>query len=294
MTQDIFLHIPKTAGSSIRTLLKQNYAADETVGFSGDPQQMRWYAGRPVEFKQRYRLVHGHVSYGVHRGVSSYRYFTLFRDPIDRHFSDYFFLKRYENHPLHEPIARGEMSLADWAVVAQRSGWYQDTSTRLVSGENVARTPDYASLEKAKYHLRLDFGFVGLAERFDESVLILARRFGWKSIFYLTRNVSRHDEGVTPALRQSARQFLTLDCELYEFARRTFEESPELRDPLFAPALAEFREASRWLDAHVSNDCHSYFTVGAELPDLDALVRENRPLTAVDRFLTAHSNELPH
>ena len=34
MKQHIFLHIPKTAGSSVRTLIQQNYPTGLTMGFS--------------------------------------------------------------------------------------------------------------------------------------------------------------------------------------------------------------------------------------------------------------------
>lgn len=287
MTQHIFLHIPKTAGSSIRTLLQQNYPQNRTVGFSGQMEPYNWYMSRPLEVRMRNELLHGHIPYGVHAGIPSYTYFTFFRDPVERHFSDYFFLKRYDKHALHPRIASGEITLEDWAGYAARDRWYRDVSTRLVSGERMTRDPDRLSLEKAKYHLRLDFTFVGLSERFDESVLILAKRLGWKSVLYLTRNVSSGRTAVSEELRDRARPHLALDYELYEFAQRTFEESPELRDPLFTAALAELRDTQKWLEAQVANDQYALFVVGNELPSIDAIARRHRPLAAIDAYLSA-------
>jgi hypothetical protein len=285
MTQHIFLHVPKTAGSSIRTLIQQNYPAEATIGFSGEPGPLEWYARSPRAFKEQYRLVHGHFPYGIHRGVLDYTYFTFLRDPVDRHFSDYFFLKRYHGHPMQPALASGAITLADWARIHGPMPMYRDMSTRIVSGGGDHGNPDRASIERSKYLLTVDFAFVGLSERFDESVLILAKRLGWRSVFYLTKNVSANRETVAEELRAMARTGLRCDLELYAYGRSLFEASPELSDPLFPKALDEYRRARHWLDAHVANDAHALFEVGFELPDVDALVRRHQTLPALDRFL---------
>ncbi len=292
MTQHIFLHIPKTAGSSLRTLIQQNYPAEATIGFSGDPGPLAWYAATRRAFKEQYQLVHGHFPYGIHEGVPDYTYFTFLRDPVDRHFSDYFFLKRYDGHPMQADLASGKISLRDWARIHEPMPMYRDMSTRIVSGGGDNGNPDRASLEKSKYLLTVDFSFVGLAERFDESVLILARRLGWTSVFYLTKNVSANRAALDPELRALARGGFTCDLELYAYGRKLFEASPELRDPLFPKAVQEFRDSCQWLDAHVANDLNAIFEVGFELPPLDALVRQHRQTPALDRFLGISSRQV--
>ncbi len=284
MSQHIFMHIPKTAGSSVRTLLQQNYPSDATIGFSGDPEPIAWYTARTPGFKQRYSLVHGHVPYGIHEGLTDYLYFTFLRDPVARHFSDYDFLRRYEPHPLHADIASGRITLADWAAIFDRFPLYQDRMTRFLSGDGDTRVPDRLSLETAKLHLRREFAPVGLAERFDESVLVIAKRLGWDSIFYLTKNVTAERSELTPALRKTAKQGLGRDIELYSFAKRLFDESPELQDPRFPDALAEFRDVRRWLEAHVVNNPSHAFLVGSELPSLTAIVQQHRSTPALDRY----------
>lgn len=282
--QHLFLHVPKTAGSSIRTLLKQNYDASAMIAFSGDPKALDWYRHAPVAFREQHALVHGHLPYGLHEGVERYTYFTFLRDAVYRHFSDYHFLKRYEPHPLHQAIASGEIGLAEWADIFYRMPMYRNIITGYISGDGEHRQPDRASLERARFNLLRDFTFTGLTERFDESVLILARRLGWRSVFYLTRNVSR-DRTVPSELRERARAHLSLDDELYAFAQREFDAAPELRDPLFAPALAEYRAAQAWLESQVANDRSSLFEVEFELPSIDALVRQHHPLPNLTGFL---------
>lgn len=287
--QHLFLHVPKTAGSSIRTLLKQNYAADTMIAFSGELKPLAWYRASPEAFKRQHALVHGHFPYGMHEGVEQYTYFTFLRDSVDRHFSDYHFLKRYEPHPLHARIASGEIDLERWADIFDVMPMYCNLITGYISGDGADRQPDQCSLERARFHLLRDFAFIGLTERFDESVLILARRLGWRSVFYLTKNVSTN-RAVPAELRERARRHLALDDELHAFARREFEAAPELRDPLFADALREYRAAQAWLEAHVTNDRSSLFEVEFELPSIDALVRQHHPLSSLTRFLRSDAS----
>lgn len=285
--QHLFLHVPKTAGSSIRTLLKQNYAQDAMIAFSGDLKPLEWYRTAPAEFRAKHALVHGHFPHGLHEGVTEYTYFTFLRDPVDRHFSDYHFLKRYEPHPMHAAIASGEIGLDDWADIFTRLPMYSNITTGYLSGEGAERRVDRTALERAKFNIRRDFTLCGLTERFDESVLLLARRLGWTSIFYLTKNVSS-DRRMPDGLRERTRAHLGLDYELYEFAQREFDEAPELRDPLFVDALAEYRAAQAWLETHVTNDPSSLFEVEFDLPSLDALVRREHALPSLTRFLQSH------
>lgn len=284
MKQRIFLHIPKTAGSSVRTLIQQNYPADATIGFSGEPDSIAWYRSRLSDFKKQYALVHGHVPYGIHEGLTSYEYFTFLREPVARHFSDFDFLRRYEAHPLHEPIAAGRITATDWASIFEQQPLYRDLTTQYVSGESAPGEVDRLSLEKAKLHLRREFTLVGLAERFDESVLILAKRLGWRSIFYLSKNVTLDRTVLSDDMKALARCGLERDTELYQFAQGLFEESPELQDPAFAAALAEFRATRTWLEAHVANNPGQLFVVGQQLPSLDDLVYQHLSTPALDSY----------
>ena len=293
MKQHIFLHIPKTAGSSVRTLIQQNYAVDSTIGFSGDAEPLAWYRKRPADVKRRYALVHGHFPYGIHSGLSRYVYFTFLREPVARHFSEYDFLRRYEPNPIHKEIVRDRITAENWASIYERHTMFRDLMTRYVSGEPGGPHVDRLSLEKAKLHLRREFALVGLAERFDESVLMLARRLGWTSIFYMKRNVSGERTTATPEMTATAAEGLRRDLELYAFAEEQFNRLPDLKMPLFQEALAEYREVRTWLESYVTNNQNELFTVGQALPQLDAIVKQHRATPALDRYLTKANGPAP-
>ncbi|MER2540059.1 MAG: hypothetical protein ABTQ26_12535, partial [Azonexus sp.] len=79
MKLPIFVHIPKTAGSSIRTLISSNYSEMEVLSLYGSHleilQQSRTHIGNLSQF----RLIQGHTPYGTHRflGSQNPRYFSF-------------------------------------------------------------------------------------------------------------------------------------------------------------------------------------------------------------------------
>jgi hypothetical protein len=80
-----FLHIPKTAGTSVRAILQNRFAQSECLF---NVQMARFHAEDP----NRYRLVSGHV--GIEYADRFDRppiVITFLRDPIERAVSAYYF-----------------------------------------------------------------------------------------------------------------------------------------------------------------------------------------------------------
>lgn len=94
----------------------------------------------------------------------------------------------------------------------------------MIAGLPAAGEPEDAR-ERAMLHLER-FAFTGLMERFDESVLLLARRFGWRNVFYARVNTNRRRPTYadTPArLRAAIEERSADDMALYRFAAERFE-----------------------------------------------------------------------
>jgi hypothetical protein len=86
-------------------------------------------------------------------------------------------------------------------------------------------------LDEAKRNLTDHFAVVGLSERFDESLLLIRRRLGWKRLpVYRRRNVAERKSS-TAQLSASAlaaiRKHNELDLELYEWASAKFQREWE-------------------------------------------------------------------
>jgi len=93
----LFMHIPKTAGTSMRLLLEQFFTKKQRVYlYGGEPPGITLEAFRdlPTDEKEHVRLVYGHFRFGVHEWLpQKARYVTMLRDPVDRVVSLYYFYK---------------------------------------------------------------------------------------------------------------------------------------------------------------------------------------------------------
>ncbi len=104
----LFLHIPKTGGTTINWHLRENLVYDEeSIHFGGAGDTYRQIHDRkPFEERSalersRARVLSGHrLHYGDHELVpdADPRYFTIFRDPADRIVSTYNFRMSTGNH----------------------------------------------------------------------------------------------------------------------------------------------------------------------------------------------------
>ncbi|HJO12090.1 MAG: sulfotransferase family 2 domain-containing protein [Gammaproteobacteria bacterium] len=82
-----FIHIPKTAGTSLRQLVEAEYPKEKCLRIY-DPRP-EVLASQTKEI-QKARALYGHFYYGIHQqlGVQA-RYVTFVRNPIDRIISFY-------------------------------------------------------------------------------------------------------------------------------------------------------------------------------------------------------------
>lgn len=231
----IFTHIPKTAGSTLVSLLEKEYRADELVKINRHMDLPALMAKLPPETK----VIRGHYPYGLHRHTPrTCRYFTILRDPVDRVISLYYFFSRQSGLPVHERIASGEETFADVARTQL------NVQTAYVAGEMKAGSGEVEMLERAKQNLREDFGCCGLMERFDESLLLLEETFDWSFGWYRPKNVTRGRparETVPRDVLEVIEETNQLDFALYDFAKSALEERIESQPGEFHDRLRKLR-----------------------------------------------------
>jgi len=228
----IFLHLPKTGGTTLQHILQRCYPQDQIRTFK-DPNRQR----EIEEFEQvaatnrgAYRLIQGHLSFGFHRHLpGDSTYITLLREPIARALSFYYYAKSHRDHYLYRSLAGGDVDLR--TLLKERTPTTHELfnlQTSMIAGdewEDPERPADRAALERAKQNLRNHF-VVGLTEEFDASLRLMSQRFGWKVKSYTKKNVTRRKprndtlDTETLALLREANAF---DIELYQFARELFE-----------------------------------------------------------------------
>ena len=83
-----FFHIHKTAGLTIRSILKRQYRNLPHIIFNADnknPFMMQDYLNLSVEERAKLRMVIGHMPFGLHRyHRNPCIYFAFLRDPLQR------------------------------------------------------------------------------------------------------------------------------------------------------------------------------------------------------------------
>ena len=253
----LHLHIPKTGGTTLKKLLEKQLFSDDAGPVDVDPsikryyQQGVFYYPRGIEEQHRrgvidpsldpeipsdivhalrdpaLKAVLGHFSFGIHSHIQRpAKYITLLRHPIDRVLSLYFHILKWPRTELQKHIAREEMSLEQFVT---ESGYLQadNGQTRRLAGEEPAfGCCSDELLESAKRNLAGHIT-VGLTERFDESIVVFRRTFGWPlKLRYWKRLVNKErprEEALSKGTLDTLRKYSSLDLRLYDYACEVFE-----------------------------------------------------------------------
>jgi hypothetical protein len=174
-------------------------------------------------------VLSGHMAFGAHRHLPGrYTYVTFLRDPVDRVISDYFYVLRTPSHVLYDPVATERYTLADY-VTSGITFFTNNLHARLLSGRGetvpVGACTD-ALVDEAIAHLEAHPSVVGLTERFDESIVLMKHRLGWRLPLYRVKNKTQgrpRKSEVSEADRALIRAHNAQDLALYAYARTRFE-----------------------------------------------------------------------
>lgn len=171
----IFLHIPKTGGTSLKSIMRQQVANGDFVDLD------EWYK---IDGQMSVEMAAGHAPWGCHQLFSSHRYLTMIRHPVDRIVSLYHYINQLtggaiefwkslgvtQRMPLLD-FVRLPIANLDNGMVRQLVGlpFYYEQTDQFVG------MTDY---KVAKENLKPMC--IGLTEKFAPSAYKFAREFGWK------------------------------------------------------------------------------------------------------------------
>ena len=228
-----FVHIPKTAGLTFQNVLAGVY--ENTCYCTVYPS---WEDAKGLinsfAWNGRLRAMAGHFPYGLHREAdvqalieSEVRYTAFLRNPVDRVVSHYNYVLN-SPHPMHRDIVARHPTLESFLA----HPWGRDLQTYFASGwkhADVQRAPAEATRAAIEI-LRDHFEVVGLTERFDESLILLAEALGWELPTYISTNRSSESarriraEELAPSLIARIEEANRCDMALYEYAQSLFSE----------------------------------------------------------------------
>ena len=227
-----FLHIPRTAGTTLNKILLQNFESDEVISLYKKEEFERYKEIFPEDLK-KIKLIQGHILLQKYDPPQMYssdvKVFTFLREPLARIRSEYFFLKQWKFSHMYKIIHENSMSFIDYVTSDLDKVKYKGKNfmTRAISGENLTSSDAcQKALASAKKHLEKKFVFFGVQEKFDESLVALSRVMSLKNVLYEKRNVlsERCKETLSSQEVEVAAAYNRLDIELYRFACDMFDE----------------------------------------------------------------------
>jgi hypothetical protein len=252
----IFLHIGKTGGMTLRSVLGRQFPRGQVMVVrtrdrrpSGSrlrrEETIGQFASLPESERARPRLIEGHVIFGIHEFVPRpSTYITLLRNPVALTISQYNFVSRRPGHWLHDELVSSGMSL-DAYVDSGLSLETDNSQTRAISGDTSAGFGECTEgmLDVAKSNIEEHFAVAGLTERFDETLVLLRQAFGWTRLWYVPANVAPKASGSGPISAETRRRIADrnrFDMELYRWAGERLDAAAAA-SPAFAEDVRRLR-----------------------------------------------------
>jgi Galactose-3-O-sulfotransferase len=218
------LHIPKTAGTTLGMIMRRQYPDGAVQGIENwyrDPK--RCAVGlRRAAASNEVGAVYGHFPFDLRTLLpADTRYLTMLRDPVERTISLYAWRKRYR-----QDGRKDDQTIA--GLEAEGDVQIDNLQTRMLSGIH----PPFGEctremLDVACANLQEHFLLAGLAEHFDETLVLLRRALGWRALLYVRQRVgeSRPARGELDAgILARIEAHNELDAELYAFAGKLFTD----------------------------------------------------------------------
>lgn len=228
MNKYIFIHIPKTAGSSFRNIIKREYSPAKMLSCA-IPKELDYST------QKKWEILTGHFPFGIHEkfNLDNFAYLTILREPISRVISFYNYSRINKNHYLHELTTKYSIKeLLENNDFSDSLIEFNNLQIRLLTGVDApfgACKRDM--LDFAINNIEKHFLFVGIQELFNESMNYLKYLTNWKDLRYTVKNKTRRKSITKEKLDRSTLDLIIkynqLDIELYNYSKKILLENVE-------------------------------------------------------------------
>lgn len=218
----VSIHIPKTAGTSFRNVLKGVYGRKSVIRFDirsgGQKIEVERKPLKGSRLADNIRVVHGHFRYKdlieLIEIDESIPVITWMRDPVDRVISNYYYLSEILAKELQEEkkglniLAKMQRSLLEYAQ-------------NEISRNRMYKFLDGMPAEK--------FRFIGIQEHYEDDLADLMKILGIDSYPEYKVNVTGKKYEVGEEIIEEIKSLNALDMQLYEEALSLRKERKGLR-----------------------------------------------------------------
>lgn len=238
----IFLHIPKTAGSTMRDILSELYGENHTVLrvrglFKKSYIDLNSQVNLLLATLPSYvgtQVLSGHIPYGLHQRLEgTCEYFTFIRHPVDYVLSMYYFNLQFIRNGMTPLDPDGEYTL-DWMLDQWKGTQFNNYQARFLASQNncfelvTAQASDNNTLYRSACRIvHNDINFVFPVDQFDVALRLLGKNYGWKYGSYRQRRVNRarpRDQYISDDLKQRILLDNSADMQLYLLAQQRLEK----------------------------------------------------------------------
>lgn len=241
----IFMHIPKNGGTTLDSILDRIYPAENIFNIqpiSSHQLNDLAFMNLPKSEMEKIHLLKGHISFGIHDYmIRESKYITLLRNPEERIISFYYFVLEQPNHRLYDQVKNGKMSLYDFATKIDQHD-VNNAQIRAISGID---DQEDKMLKKAIENIERHFSFVGLVEKFNESLVLLQDIYQFPTPYYLFLNktskrvsINEIDEKTRKAIQDLNKGDMKLYSIIEEKFNKKLSETDMLKNKLFKLNLA--------------------------------------------------------
>ncbi|MFT5260296.1 MAG: hypothetical protein ACI810_002047 [Gammaproteobacteria bacterium] len=230
----IFLHLPKAGGSTLRTILNREYGVKASHIISERMHQdFKDLEQLDEQHKQKIKLLIGHMGFGVHAYLPGpCKYISMLRDPIERVVSEYRYIQVNQKHVHHEKVKN--LSLMEF-LSSGLTTQVSNGQTRLLSGMHdnnpvgiqCARPVTQLDFDEAVKNIEAWFPVLGLVDKYEETLLLWKKAFGWRWPWYAPENVNPSNKGRTLSEGELAAvtTINEYDIKLYQIAQTLFHQN---------------------------------------------------------------------
>ncbi|MGB1206214.1 MAG: sulfotransferase family 2 domain-containing protein [Chitinophagales bacterium] len=251
-----FMHIPKTAGTTLSNIIKREYKESD-IGMAY-PRKTDMSKFDTLFAEKQFKIVLGHYKFGFHQlAKDNFVYVTFLRNPVKRTISHY---KHFVKQTHRKHLLEKYTNLEAFAT----SPWGSNFQTKYFAGlqEEAFLEQQDKALQMAKQNLKQHIECLGITEKFDESLVLMQPILEWKNINYVRQNVGQGmvSKYFKPEKKATAAKFSEqtiaiikennqLDIALYNFAVALFEERTR-KMPNFEERVKKFKQKNDFIQRY--------------------------------------------